>query len=153
MYTRQTPYSYRKHDKCLTRKKSLINHQRVHTGKSSYLSCQCDKCFTQKKNLFKHQIICIGEKLCHYRQFKKCLTQKQKLAENYVNHSEEKPFPCSQCEKAFYFKSWNTQWGENIYANIYGKGFSLRIPPMRRKYILIVNVPLLYGTMMCSGIP
>ena len=121
MYTRQTPYSYRKHDKCLTRKKSLINHQRVHTGKSSYLSCQCDKCFTQKKNLFKHQIICSGEKLCHYRQFKKCLTQKQKLAENYVNHSEEKPIPCSQCEKAFYFKSWNTQWGENIYANIYGR--------------------------------
>merc|ERR1712121_259028 len=118
-------YSYRKHDKCLTRKKSLINHQRVHTGKSSYLSCQCDKCFTQKKNLFKHQIICSGEK----------------------------PFPCSQCEKAFYFKSWNTQWGETIYANIYGKGFSLRIPPMRRKYILIVNVPLLYGSMMCSGIP
>ena len=87
--------------KCLTRKKTLINHQRVHTGKSSYLCSQCGKCFTQKKNLFKHQIICIGKKLCHYRQLNKCVTQKLKLAENYVNHSEEKPIPCSQCEKAF----------------------------------------------------
>ena len=124
----------------------MINHQRVHTGKSSYLCRQCDKCFTQKKNLFKHQIIRIGEKLFCYRQFNKCLTQKLKMAEIYLNHSEEKPFPFNQCEKAF-------TWNHGIHNEVkilmqtyIASVLTRKIPPMRRNYILIPNVPLLYGT-------
>ena len=33
----EKPYEYKLHDKYLTKKKTLINHQRVHTGKSAYL--------------------------------------------------------------------------------------------------------------------
>ena len=59
-----------KSEKCFTRNKIFISHQRMCTNKSLYLCSSCDKCFAQMKNLFKHQMINIREKLYNCRQFK-----------------------------------------------------------------------------------
>ena len=65
----------------LSRRKHLINYQRVHTGRT-YPCSHYNKCFVQNKNLFKHQMIHTEEKLYLCSQCDKYFTQKQKLSED-----------------------------------------------------------------------
>ena len=74
MYTKEKSYIP------LPKMKTLLNHQRLHTGNKTSQCSHCDKCLVQNKNLFKHQINHTDEKLYICNQSDKCFTQKQKLA-------------------------------------------------------------------------
>ena len=60
MYTRENPYYYRQHDKCLTRKKTLLNHHRVHTGKVHTYVAIVTNLLLRRKNSMEINLASLG---------------------------------------------------------------------------------------------
>ena len=81
-HTIQSSINQEESNNFFTQKRTLVIHQRVHTGKKTYPCSHCDKCLVQNKNLFKHQMIHNEEKLYLCSQCDKFFTQKQKLSED-----------------------------------------------------------------------
>uniref|UniRef100_A0ABM5FGN9 Uncharacterized protein isoform X2 n=1 Tax=Pogona vitticeps TaxID=103695 RepID=A0ABM5FGN9_9SAUR len=87
--------------KCFSYQGNLIRHRRIHTGEKRYTSLECGKSFGRNNHLKTHQIIHTGEKLYECSQCGKCFSQRKYLNTHQLLHTGAKPYKCSQCGKCF----------------------------------------------------
>uniref|UniRef100_A0A3Q4H2S7 C2H2-type domain-containing protein n=1 Tax=Neolamprologus brichardi TaxID=32507 RepID=A0A3Q4H2S7_NEOBR len=87
-----------------TRKKSLREHQTVHTGARPY-SCQtCAKSFSTASNLRVHKRSHSEERPYKCDECDKAFKCRMGLLQHRVVHSGEKPFTCPTCGLSFGLK-------------------------------------------------
>uniref|UniRef100_A0A663M9Y2 C2H2-type domain-containing protein n=1 Tax=Athene cunicularia TaxID=194338 RepID=A0A663M9Y2_ATHCN len=102
---RERPYKCNKCQECFSQKKTLIIHQRLHTGRSAgVLWCPyCGKTFSHPSTLLRHQRIHTGERPYQCNECPKRFTQKRKdyLLNHQRRHSGEGLFQCPLCRKRF----------------------------------------------------
>ncbi|XP_048807879.1 zinc finger protein 777-like isoform X4 [Lagopus muta] len=86
------PYKCSKCQECFSQKKTLIVHQRVHSGRSpGVLWCSyCGKTFSHPSNLIRHQRIHTGERPYQCNECLKRFTQKQHLLQHEKIHLRER---------------------------------------------------------------
>ncbi|XP_021237843.1 zinc finger protein 777-like isoform X2 [Numida meleagris] len=86
------PYKCSKCQECFSQKKTLIIHQRVHSGRSpGVLWCSyCGKTFSHPSNLIRHQRIHTGERPYQCNECLKRFTQKQHLLQHEKIHLRER---------------------------------------------------------------
>uniref|UniRef100_A0A6J0SIH0 C2H2-type domain-containing protein n=1 Tax=Pogona vitticeps TaxID=103695 RepID=A0A6J0SIH0_9SAUR len=84
-------------------RKNLNTHKRLHTGSEAYKCSQCGKCFSLRKDLKRHQSIHTGAETKPYKcsECGKSFNQEKALLVHQRIHTGEKPYECSQCGKCF----------------------------------------------------
>ena len=98
-------YTCEKCSKNFKSKRSLVDHQKIHTGEKPYFCTYegCEKRFTQFSSLQKHERVHNGEKpyRCHYPECPQTFSQISNMRRHYRTHTQEKPFACDLCGKRF----------------------------------------------------
>ncbi|KAM4640693.1 uncharacterized protein O3C94_015280 isoform 2-T2 [Discoglossus pictus] len=92
-------------EKCFSRKSTLVNHERVHTGLRPFACSECGKCFSRKSSLFCHERIHANVKPFPCSECGKCFSQKSSLVDHEKIHTGVKPFSCLECGRCFITKS------------------------------------------------
>ncbi|CAL4066125.1 unnamed protein product, partial [Meganyctiphanes norvegica] len=81
-------------------------HLRTHSHKESKHKCSiCDKSYACKKTLVQHQKIHTDENAFHCRQCDKLFSSKSGLTQHMIQHNGEAIFQCTYCAKRFFKKA------------------------------------------------
>uniref|UniRef100_A0A8C6ABP0 Zinc finger with KRAB and SCAN domains 2 n=1 Tax=Marmota marmota marmota TaxID=9994 RepID=A0A8C6ABP0_MARMA len=100
-HQKENPYKCSVCGKCFGRSRSLIRHQRIHTGEKPFKCLDCGKSFNDSSNFGAHQRIHTGEKPYRCTECGKCFSQSSSLIIHQRTHTGEKPYQCGECGKSF----------------------------------------------------
>uniref|UniRef100_A0A8D2E206 Zinc finger with KRAB and SCAN domains 2 n=1 Tax=Sciurus vulgaris TaxID=55149 RepID=A0A8D2E206_SCIVU len=100
-HQKENPYKCSVCGKCFGRSRSLIRHQRIHTGEKPFKCLDCGKSFNDSSNFGAHQRIHTGEKPYRCAECGKCFSQSSSLIIHQRTHTGEKPYQCAECGKSF----------------------------------------------------
>ncbi|XP_047489063.1 gastrula zinc finger protein XlCGF71.1-like [Penaeus chinensis] len=100
----EKPFSCEICNKAFSKKKTLVQHMRVHTKEKPF-SCEiCSKAFSDKGTLVKQLRVHTKEKPYSCEICRNTFSQKGSLERHMEVHTKEKPFSCEICSKAFSVK-------------------------------------------------
>ncbi|XP_066239476.1 zinc finger protein with KRAB and SCAN domains 2 [Saccopteryx leptura] len=98
---KENSYSCSVCGKCFGRSRSLIRHQRIHTGEKPFKCLDCGKSFNDSSNFGAHQRVHTGEKPYSCGECGKSFSQSSSLVIHQRTHTGEKPYQCGECGKSF----------------------------------------------------
>uniref|UniRef100_A0A8C6AGG0 Uncharacterized protein n=2 Tax=Monodon monoceros TaxID=40151 RepID=A0A8C6AGG0_MONMO len=100
----KSPYKCGECGKAFRCKRTLVQHQRIHSG-GLYECSECGKTFTYKHTFLRHKTLHTGERPFECSECGKTFRFKYKLVQHQRIHTGERPYECAECGKAFGCKS------------------------------------------------